>query len=391
MGSKYLYSFITLLIILSLVELGSFFYSFLIPKHYYYNPPTRQQFKEYLNRFNNKDDLGRFLGWGSGSHRPSPAAQGMGEPYISLYGESFTYGADVSHQEAWGNILTSLIGRRVDNYGIAAYGSDQAYLVFLKNQTDKAKVVILTHVSENIVRNINQDRNLIYGNDAPYQILLKPRLITDKKAKLEYIKIPELTESDYENYVNNPKSYLKEEFFIPNSGFYSLRRLQFPYSFSLPYIYTHKRILIKLLNKRLSHWFDIYLPPWYDSLYKPNHPSGALELTRDVMINFAKVAEERGKVPLLFVLPNMEDFVYFQYSKTWVYSPLVEAAKKKGYTLYNLGPLLLKKLRSSDKMEDFFSSDGKTGHYSSKGKKVLAEVVRDILQDQRLIDSPVTH
>ncbi len=391
MGRKYLYILITAVISLSFVELGAFIYSFFIPQHYYYIPPTRKQFKEYLYKLENKDELGRFLGWGDEGIRPAPAARGLGEPYISLYGDSFTYGMDVSEAAAWGNVLTALIGRRVDNYGNCAYGSDQAYLYFFKNLTDKAKVVILTHLSENIVRNINQDRSFIYRNDAPYRILLKPRLTTDKKGRLEYIKVPKLTESDYENYVRHPETYLKEEFFIPNKGWYSLKKLQFPYSFSVPYVYTHKRIFIKLLNRRLSHWFDIYLPPWYDSLYEPNHPSGSLELTRDIMINFARVAKEREKIPLLFVLPSMEDFAYFQHSKTWVYSPLLEALKKEGYDSYDLGPLLLKKLRPSDKTEDFFSTDGKAGHYSSKGNKVLAEVVRDILKDHKLIDSPGTH
>ena len=77
------------------------------------------------------------------------------------------------------------------------------------------------------------------------------------------------------------------------------------------------------------------------------------------MINFARVAKDRGKIPLLFVLPCMEDFAYFQHSKTWVYSPLLEALKKEGYDSYDLGPLLLKKLRPGDKTEDFFSTDGK--------------------------------
>ena len=60
--------------------------------------------------------------------RPSPAFPKPGNECITLYGDSFTYGEEVDHEDAWSNRLAERIGCHVGNYGVGGYGSDQALL-----------------------------------------------------------------------------------------------------------------------------------------------------------------------------------------------------------------------------------------------------------------------
>ena len=83
----------------------------------------------------------------------SPAAAGPDQSHapdcVALYGDSFTEGYGVSPQDSWCSVLSHLLHCQVANFGVAGYGTDQAYLRFLDNRRDRAKVVILGFLSEN--------------------------------------------------------------------------------------------------------------------------------------------------------------------------------------------------------------------------------------------------
>jgi hypothetical protein len=377
---KYWFYLITVLAILGFMELTAFIASFYLNPDYYYKPATWEQFKNYFDIKNS----GTPLGWGRvGDRRPSPAGKGMTTPFISLYGDSFTYGWDVPEEAAWGNVLTGLIQRRVDNYGVAAYGTDQACLDFIKNRADRARMVILSHLSENIVRNVNQLRDLLYNDVSRPWMLIKPRFITDDRGHLTLIPVPDLTLADYPRFVNHPEQYLPHEFFLPNHGPLTKKTLGFPYLLRVPYTFTYRRAYMRILLRRWQHW---YPPPWFAEMYDPDHPSHALQVTRDIMINFVQEARKKGKIPLLFVIPTMHDIDYYRASGKWVYAPLLEQLQERGYHAYNLGPRLMAKATSGD-LRDYFCTNRKPrdGHYTVAGNNILAEVARDILAENGLV------
>ena len=76
----------------------------------------------------------------SGS-RPVPAFPTPGEERVWLYGDSFVYANEVDDADAWGNQLSLKLNRRVANFGIPGYGTDQAYLRFKNTANDRAGVV----------------------------------------------------------------------------------------------------------------------------------------------------------------------------------------------------------------------------------------------------------
>ena len=98
---------------------------------------NKVDFDHYLQRRDPK------LGWPLPAHigakdfdasgaRPSPTFPKPGRECVALYGNSFTYGEEVGDADAWGNVLSGMLGCRVANYGVGAYGTDQALLRFLR-------------------------------------------------------------------------------------------------------------------------------------------------------------------------------------------------------------------------------------------------------------------
>src|SRR5262249_34346857 len=127
--------------------------------------------------------------------RPSPAFPDTTPEtaQISLYGDSFTQSPN-SDEDAWGNVLARLSGRRVANYGQGGDGTDPAFLRYRRNARDKAAVVVLSHVTEDILRNLTRDRDLIlYETWFAY----KPRFVLGENGALELVQIPSLTEEEH--------------------------------------------------------------------------------------------------------------------------------------------------------------------------------------------------
>jgi hypothetical protein len=181
-----------------------------------YRPQSLDGFEEYISR---RDPA---LGWpapdafGGKDHdetgaRWSPAFAGQ-EACVSVYGDSFTFGADVAHEEAWPNRLAERLGCRVSNFGVGGYGSDQALLRFELNETNRAPVVVLGHLTENILRNVNQLRGLLYAGS---RWGLKPRWIVGADGRLELVPIPTGSLSELSRVIEAPEDHLTHEFFVP--------------------------------------------------------------------------------------------------------------------------------------------------------------------------------
>ncbi len=367
----------TVLVALSVLE-GIFCgLSRYIPKQWYYKPPTREAFLHYLT-----STIDWEVGWrpppqelSAAGYRLAPAGEGLATPCISLYGDSFTFGSEVVPEAAWGNVLTARLGCRVDNYGVPGYGTDQAYVYFTRQHQhalDQAPVVILTHLSENIVRNITQDYSLIYQDE----LALKPRFVSDGAGHLRLVKIPHIAPQDYDAYVSDMGKFLHEDYLLPSKNALSKRRLFFPHLLSVPYLFTYKRLYASLL----LYAFDV--PPWFAELYEPTHPSHALQVTRDILINFARDAQRYGKRPFIFVIPTARDLVYFRRTGHWIYANLLTMLQRQDAAqVMNLGPQLLAKVKDGNLCDYFCTTrTTKSGHYTVQGNRVLADVVQEVVE-----------
>ena len=288
---------------------------------------------------------------------------------ISLYGDSFVWGADVSAKDMWGNILSKLTNCRVSNYGVPGYGTDQSYLRFHQNLKDNSRIVILGHLSENILRNLNQYRDIL---DPVFGFNFKPRFVIDTNGSLKLIPIPKFSIKELQEAVKNPKSYLKYEYFLRDSILDRIR-FTFPYTISLVR-WLIDRIPEKLANK----------PDWA-KFYNPEDPSQALLITTKIIESFHKEALLRSKIPVVIIIPTSYDLIYYQKNKEWVYQPLIDSLNDKGIFPLNIGMRIIDYIGNGDFSKLFIN---RFGHFNKEGNKLFAEIVYSHLKGKNIFNKP---
>lgn len=286
---------------------------------------------------------------------------------VSLYGDSYTYGAMVEDGQSWGNILAMFLNCRVSNYGLAAYGTDQAYLRFRDNINDKSQVVILGYFSENILRNINQYRPFLYCNAEKEKFALKPRFIIDNQGQLELVPLPNFSYQNFLQMLNSPKKYLKYDYFVPggNAGVY---KREFPYTISLT------KVLLKNFHIRAKAGGI----PWYMEFYQLNHPSGALKVTFAIMKQFYSDADKLYKKPFILIIPTALDLEYYNTNKKWPYESLKNLLRGNKMDFIDAGPGFIEYLKNRDPKELFVARH----HFNEKGEKILAGIVYAYLKEK---------
>jgi len=316
------------------------------------------------------------LGWPSPSQFDGPMFDKIGarrspafdnpdqqESCISLYGDSFTYSDEVENQHAWGNILATLQNCRVNNFGVGGYGTDQAYLRYLGNHRDRSPIVILGIYSENIRRNVNQYRGF-YRPGTGHKFGFKPRFkLVDSQLKL--IPLPDIKVDDLEHFSNNPKKYLKYDFYSPDGIFRT--RLRFPYSITLA------KAFFKMQRR------DNIMP--VSRFYSETHPSGSLQLTVAIAKAFKETALSRNQKPIVLFIPSSKAIKKFQKTGHWEHQIFLDKLNQ----IENLHVL-----NSEEKFIEYLGQEspdilflGKRGHshFNQKGYNVLATIVSGALSE----------
>ena len=220
---------IILIVVIMIVEAAGFGISlYLASKGVLYRPQSEVGFENYIVKRH------PILGWSPQPHkgsdsvgsRPIPANPDPSSPCVSLYGDSFTWSSEVAAKDAWGNRLSLLLKCRVHNFGVPGYGSDQAYLRYSHNALDTAKVIVLVHLSENILRNTNRYAWLQYPGAA---FSFKPRFLTGKNLKLTYLPPPQPSLQQFRKLIAEPEMHLKHDAFVPG-GIAGVNHFDFPYT-----------------------------------------------------------------------------------------------------------------------------------------------------------------
>jgi len=354
------------LIAIGFAEAASYFVgSYLRSRALFYHAHDVDDVEEYLAKRH------PVLGWpavtdtegrdASGS-RLIPAFPTPGNACVSLYGDSFTQSAN-DHEHAWSNVLSKRLNCRVANFGIGGYGSDQALIRFEENVDDEAGVVILAHLTENIVRNLNQSRVLLGSRWG-----LKPRFILDNSENgLTLVPLPGSSAREAIDMVQAPELHLEHEYFRPG-GPSGISRLTFPYFVSMLRLFNDDHVRSKISGR-----------PWYMQYYEVDHPSRGLEVTSRIVARFHRVAAERGKISVSILLPTPLDFEYFRKTGTWVYGSLIDRVSDFGYEMVDLSPLFLNAIGDRDYRELFSGT-----HFTAEGDVLLARFVHDHLRERGL-------
>lgn len=334
----------------------------------FYRPKPDAKFTEYLARRH------PVLGWPAGENftpRRAPESERRADQpaLVSLYGESFTYGSEVSDEEAWGNGLAAKLNARVDNFGVGGYGTDQAVLRHQLHTNDPARVVVLGVVTENLMRNVNQYRDLIYASGG---LGFKPRYVLNATNGLEFVPLPTLKAADFPNCARDPGRFLAHEFFTPDGG-RGVGTAGFPFTLSLAQGARHFSVRPRLRGE-----------PWYADFFQPEHPSRALPLTVAIVHEFERVCRERGQTPLILLLPTGRDLQHFRQHGRWLHAPLAEALALDSHVL-DVAAGFARSV-APDRFESLYVAPSR--HMNAAGNALLAGLVAEWINQQGAAKSP---
>lgn len=379
LGKRLIFSGIVLVVLFLLTEVAGFMACRFLASKLVFYPPDRGDYAEYLRIHD------PVLGWPAPSKAAEEGRDAVGArispahpdrtgpaPLISCYGDSFTWSAEVGDADAWPEVLGTLLGVRVDNFGVGGYGSDQALIRWRRNVetgVDNAPVVILAHLSENVLRNLNQFRGLVYAGNGG--LGFKPRFVLDDAGGLTLIPLQLPTGGDYDRFVTNPGAFLHHETFKPGSP-EGARIAHFPYSFSAAWSLTHPR-------------FRAYFSgaPHYMRFYDPAHPARGTQLTASILESFWHEATASGRVGVPVIIPTGLDIEYFRKHQSWPYGPLVEELTKRSVPVLDLGPILEARMHP-EPLPYYFAKGITSSHFSERGYRLVAEEIeRHLRADPR--------
>jgi hypothetical protein len=342
----------------ALVELLSFFASKYLAKAgvFYDSSILKQNYDVYLRV---RDP---YVGWPESDKRNStrfdPNFPSGSKPCVSVFGDSFTFSDEVADADAWPAVLGNELGCYVANYGVGGYGSDQAFLRY-RSLPAEGKIVILSHLSENILRNINQFRNLLYPSS---EFGLKPRFRI-LNGELNEVGIPDIAPADSKTFAMYPQIYLTDEYFLPD-GPAGIGRLRMPYSLGI----------LKALfsNYHLKAKFADF--PRHLEFYADSHPSHGMAVTSKILSKFAETARSRGQVPMIGIIPTCGDFEYFKKSGEFPYSTLVAELRRAQLNYVDFGLEMISKIGHSDPKHLYGQCNA---HFNKAGYRLLAEIFKE--------------
>ena len=282
---------------------------------------------------------------------------------VSLFGDSFTWSTGVADKDAWGSLLAVKLRCRVANFGVGGYGTDQAFLRF-RLLPPKGRIVFLNHLSENILRNVNQFRNLLYPG---HEFMFKPRFVY-RNSGIALLSTPDIAASDIRTFLDNPARYLADEYFLPG-GPSGVQMIEFPYSLTLLKVaLTNYRIHAKLTG----------VPPYAD-FYRAEHSSHSLDVTYGILRSFALEAATRDQMPIITLIPTRDDFKFFDTAGVFPYDRLIKMVAAKGIRYIDFGDQIANRIKGS-KPEDLY--DVRTGHFNEAGNRLLADIAfEELMRD----------
>jgi hypothetical protein len=314
------------------------------------------------------------LGW------PSPKAFGQGEfdasgsrivpafpdpdadTCVALFGDSFTWGDEVSAADAYGNVLAGKLGCRVANYGVGGYGTDQSVIRYAEVIETNAPIVVLGHFSDNILRNVNSLRDFLAGGRFGF----KPQYTFGAEG-LERQPLPLLKAEQYSRVAFDAPELLPFEYFAPGTaGGPGIMR--FPYSFAVFGALSHYRLSAVLAGIR----------PTYRPFYDRNHPSGALMITAAVIRHAAAVARHRQQRFFLLLIPDVHDLKAMQSGRSASYQPLQALIGEQGIAVIDSGDYIVKTIAARDPCQIFLQCG--SSHFTPEGYSLLADAVHDRLR-----------
>jgi len=298
----------------------------------------------------------------SGGHhaqREYAEVRPAGRRRIAAFGDSFVYATEVSTPDSWSSQLEALRAPSLEvlNYGVGGYGTDQAFLYFLRDgMRFSPEVVLIGFAPVNLSRIENVYRRFLSTQDLP---LVKPRFVRSESGALALLANPLPTRADWERLRATPG--VARELGRHDAWYDPLRYENLAYEWSAA---------VRLATAvGLRVWRRYLWPGRLQDGEAFRSASPAFALQRAVLEAFADSVRRRGPQPVLLFLPSKPDVQAIVGGGRPSYAPLRDSLARSARA-----PIL-------DLAEAFAAEGGGAtvdawfapgGHYSPAGNSVVA-------------------
>jgi hypothetical protein len=301
------------------------------------------------------------------SQRPRPAAAAL---RVAAFGDSFTFGGDVADRYAYPEALARLdAGLEVANYGVPAYGPDQAFLRYQREgRAWHPRVVIIGFMSENIFRTVSVYRPFyVPTTRVP---LAKPRYLPgEPEPRLLPNPLPRL--DDYRRLLERPAETLAE---LGQNDFYYQTR---PHASPLDRSATVR--LVKLARGRWGPDREIVSNGYY------NTGGEAFHVTAGLLTAFYEMALRDGAQPVILIFPEGGDLARWRSERTKRYAPLLQFLAAKGYRVVDAMAALDAADAADAAGRGRPAADLIPAHLSPLGNQLVAEYLLKRLREFELV------
>jgi len=294
---------------------------------------------------------------------------------IKTFGDSFTYGAEVEVKDTWQAIVEARTGWNCLNYGVGAFGTDQAFLKYKSNHI-KTEYTVLGILCENIGRTASIYPAFYMRAWAPP----KPRFVMKNHA-VELIENPiSAPDSAFRLLDNGFVERLKKYDYWPyyyEDVLHAPAKLVWPALYTifshLPFFFERAQIEFK---RKFNPSYEIDIQSYkYCHLYE--QPSEIFEVFTYLIGEFVALCQERGEHPIILVFPDQFSIDLMKKYNKNPYQPLVDFLNDRQYDFLDFGSMFV-----NEKYVSYYNTYN--SHYSPLGN---SRVANELIAFLRKLDS----
>jgi len=292
---------------------------------------------------------------------------------IATFGDSFTYCSDVEDCRTWQTYLAKELRANVLNFGVAGYGTDQAYLKYEMNAPGiSTPIVMLGILPDDINRVVNIFRTFYAPQGS--LALTKPRYVQSGRG-FRLVKNPvdraddakKLEDTEFVRKLGDMDYWFKKDMNRP--------RLGFPYLVSV--IQWRKTLLQHLI-------FDLGLAregstgPFYPgNLFEEREP---FEIMCHIVDLFVKTATARGAKPIIILMPHRELIAETLRHGVSRADSLARYLELKRYLFIDLIRAMARMRPTEDQLNEWYLE-----HATPEGNRITARIIAEYLRKKDLL------
>ena len=286
---------------------------------------------------------------------------------IAIFGDSFTEGAEVPLASTWGSYLESYLNEagvhsEVLNFGVSAYGIDQAFLRWKKDgRSYSPDLVIFGFQAENAKRNLNLFRPFYNGRTGV--IFTKPRFIFNSD-RLKLINVPTVPPEELRGIIDNFGNWewADDEYYYDRSDHVSS-------------IWRKSRIFSLIENRLEKLAASINDEQKEKTFYELDGRGSRLALA--IIDDFKADVEANDAQFVIVHFPKRKQVVSMSNDAGLEYSELLEELFEN-HVVIDPADELVREMKASSLKSIFLEG----GHPSDKANQIIARKIRDFLADQ---------